>query len=127
MVKRVVDTGSAQGSYSSAVVIGNHCYVSGTGGLLPGTAQLVDGGIETEITQALKNLASTVEAAGFTLADVVSTTCYLRSLDDWPTLDAVYRTYFVSEPPTRAAVVVNDMPFGANIEITAIAVRDTDE
>lgn len=124
MPKRTVNTGSAIGPYSSAVVAGNHCYVAGTGGFTPGTNQLVGGGIAAEIKQALDNLASTVEASGFRLADVVSVTCYLRSMDDWPLLNEIYSSYFQDDRPARAAVGVDDMPGGVNVEFTCVAWRD---
>lgn len=126
MSKRVVNTGSALGPYSSAVVAGNHCYVAGVGGFLPGTMTLVEGGIEAEIRQTMKNLEATIAQAGFRLEDVVSTTCYLRDLNHWPLLNDIYSLYFSEEPPARAAVVVADMPGGANIEITCIAWRAAD-
>jgi 2-iminobutanoate/2-iminopropanoate deaminase len=127
MPKKVVNTGSALGPYSSAVVAGDTCYVAGTGGFVPGTTRIVEGGIEAEIRQTMKNLESTITQAGFRLQDVVSTTCYLRHIEHWPLLNDVYSGYFGHEPPARAAVVVGDMPAGANIEITCVAWRGKDD
>jgi 2-iminobutanoate/2-iminopropanoate deaminase len=124
MPKKAINTGGALGPYSSAIVAGNHCYVAGTGGFVPGTAQIVEGGVEAEIRQTMVNLESVITAAGFELADVVSVTCYLRSMDDWPLLNEIYRGYFTAEPPARAAVAVADMPGGCNVEITCVAWRD---
>lgn len=124
MPKRVVNNGSALGPYSSAVVAGNHCYVAGTGGFLPGTTRLVAGGVEAEIRQTMKNLEAIITQAGFRLDEVVSTTCYLRDLDDWPLLNDIYKGYFGTDAPARAAVGVADLPAGAGVEITCVAVRD---
>ena len=124
MPKKVINTGSEIGPYSSAVVTGNHCYISGTGGFMPGTTRLADGGIKAEIRQTMKNLEATITQAGFRLEDVVSVTCYLRNLDDWALLNEIYRGYFEHDAPARAAVVVSDLPGGANIEITCVAWRE---
>ncbi|GAA1749196.1 Rid family detoxifying hydrolase [Nonomuraea bangladeshensis] len=123
MSKRVINSGSALGPYSSAVVAGDHCYVAGTGGLVPGTAQVVEGGIEAEIRQTMDNLQSVITEAGFRMDEVVSVTCYLRDMADWPLLNKIYSTYFTDEPPARAAVAVGDMPAGLNVELTCIAWR----
>lgn len=123
MTKKTVTTGAELGPYSAAVVAGDTCYVAGTGGFLPGTTTLVDGGIEAEIRQTLKNLETTITQAGFRLQDVVSTTCYLSDLAHWPLLNDIYRSYFDTDPPARAAITVGEMPGGANIEITCIAWR----
>lgn len=124
MSKRVVNTGNSIGPYSSAVVAGNHCYLAGIGGFIPGEATLVDGGIEAEIHQTMKTLETTIAQAGFRMQDVVSATCYLRDLRHWSLLNEIYTDYFDDEPPARTAVVVGDMPGGANIEITCIAWRE---
>ncbi|MGW2056814.1 RidA family protein [Streptomyces sp. NPDC001840] len=124
MSKKAISTGNALGPYSSAVVTGNHCYVAGTGGFIPGTRTLAEGGIEAEIRQTMLNLESVITEAGFRLRDVVSMTCYLRDLDHWPLFNEIYEGYFAEEPPARATIAVSDMPFGSNIEITCVAWRD---
>lgn len=124
MPMKFMNTGSAIGRYSSAVIAGNHCYIAGTGGFVPGTSRIAEGGIEAEIRQTMKNLEATITQAGFRLQDVVSVTCYLRNLDHWPVLNEISSDYFDHEAPARAAVAVNDLPAGANIEITCIAWRE---
>ncbi|MFF3372150.1 RidA family protein [Streptomyces sp. NPDC002680] len=123
MVKTVVNNGSALGPYSSAVVAGDYCFVAGTGGLVPGTKRVAEGGIEAEIRQTMENLKSVITEAGFRMAEVVSVTCYLRDLADWSTLNEVYGPYFPEEPPARAAVAVADLPAGLNVELTCVAYR----
>ena len=87
--KRAVHTGSELGPYSAAVVAGEHCYVAGMGGFKPGTREIVEGGIEAETKTTLDNLAATLRQAGFRLEDVVSATCYLRDLSNWPVFNEV--------------------------------------
>jgi 2-iminobutanoate/2-iminopropanoate deaminase len=122
MPKTVVTTGAEIGPYSGAVVAGDTCYVSGTGGFLPGTTTLPET-IELEIRQSLENLRSVVSSAGFGMDEVVSVTCYLRDVDDWPLLNEIYAEYFTGEPPARAAVVVKELPAESNVEISCIAWR----
>lgn len=125
MSKKVIQNGSSLGPYSQAVVVGNHCYVAGIGGFLPGTATLVDGDRAAEIHQTMKNLEDVIGTAGYCMSDIVSVTAYLRLISDWPTFNEVYGTYFEPESaPARAVVGVADLPAGANVEVTCIAVRD---
>jgi 2-iminobutanoate/2-iminopropanoate deaminase len=124
MLKQAISAGTQLGPYSSAVVTRNHCYVAGTGGFVPGTSRLVEGGVEAEFRQAMRNLDAVLAQAGFTLADVVSMTCYLSDLAHWPLFNEIFTECFAVDPPARATIAVNEMPAGANIEITCVAWRD---
>ena len=125
MTRRIIQNGSSIGPYSQAVVVGDHCYVAGTGGFLPGTAQLADGGREGEIRQTMKNLEAVLSGAGYGFADIVSLTCYLRDVDDWPLFNEIYSAYFdPSATPARAVVGVADLPAKASVEVTCVAVRE---
>ncbi|WP_194238298.1 RidA family protein [Streptomyces spongiae] len=125
MSKRIIQNGSSLGPYSQAVIVGNHCYVAGTGGFLPGTAQLVEGGKEAEIRQTMKNLEAVIGEAGYSMSDIVSVTAYLRDVSDWPTFNEIYSTCFEPESaPARAVVGVAELPAGANVEVTCVAVRE---
>ncbi|MEU5031795.1 RidA family protein [Streptomyces sp. NPDC021218] len=125
MSKKIIRNGSSIGPYSQAVIVGNHCYVAGTGGFLPGTAQLVEGGLEAEIRQTMKNLEAVINQAGYQMDDIVSVTAFLRDIDDWPTFNDIYSTYFQPDAtPARAVVGVAELPAGANVEVTCVAVRE---
>ncbi|KUN89283.1 RidA family protein [Streptomyces griseoruber] len=124
MTKRVIQNGSSIGPYSQAVVVGDTCYVAGTGGFLPGTSQLVEGGTEAEIHQTMKNLQGVIDEAGYQMSDIVTVTAFLRDIDDWPLFNTIYSDYFSPEAaPARAVVGVADLPAGANVEITCVAHR----
>lgn len=123
MSKQVINNGAAIGPYSTAVIAGNHCYFSGLGGFVPGGTTVVEGGIEAEIRQTMENLVSTVGLAGYQVADLVSVTCYLRDLGDWPMLNEIYAQYFDDAPPARAAVAVADLPANSNVELSCVAWR----
>jgi 2-iminobutanoate/2-iminopropanoate deaminase len=97
-------------------------YVPGTIGNLPGTSQLPDG-VEAQVRQALENIRATLAAAGTDLAHVVSANVFLSDTRHFAAMNAVYRTYFPDDPPTRATVGV-DLPVpGALVQISMVAVK----
>lgn len=122
--RRIVSTPSAPaaiGPYSQAVVHGGLVYCSGQVALDPATKALVPGGIEEQTRQVVKNLGAVLAAAGSSFARVVKTTVYLKSMDDFPRMNAVYGTAFESAPPARATVAVAKLPLDALVEIDCIA------
>lgn len=114
----------AIGPYSQGVRAGNLLFVSGQIPLDPETGRMIDGGIEVQAEQVLRNIAAVVEASGGKLTDVVKTTVYLKDLGDFEKVNGVYGRFFAEHRPARAAVEVSDLPKGAKIEIEAIAVID---
>ena len=124
MPKKVITEGISWGPYSTAVVAGNFCYVSGQAGIDPASNEPVGGGIENETRQTLDNMKAVLEAAGYTLDDVVKVNCYLRDHDNWDAMNSVYGTYFPANRPARATVEIGKMAPGLNIEIDCVAWRD---
>jgi 2-iminobutanoate/2-iminopropanoate deaminase len=121
----VIATGRAPaaiGPYSQAVRTGSLVFCSGQIPLDPATGQLVEGGIEAQTARALDNLTSVVAAAGLTLGDVVKTTVFLVSMDDFPAMNEVYARYFEEDPPARSTIGVAALPKGALVEIEAVAI-----
>jgi 2-iminobutanoate/2-iminopropanoate deaminase len=84
---------------------------------------IADRSIEAETRQVLDNLRAVVEAAGFTMADIVSTTVFMADLNEFARMNAVYATYFPNRPPARATVQAARLPRDVKIEIAAIAAR----
>jgi 2-iminobutanoate/2-iminopropanoate deaminase len=127
--KHVVATEEAPaaiGPYSQAVVVGGMVYTSGQVGLDPASGQLVDGGIEAQTQQVLRNLAAVLTAAGSGLAKVVKTTVFLKDMNDFAAVNAIYAQYLVPEgavPPARSTVEVVRLPRDARVEIEAIALK----
>lgn len=122
MAKRIVSNGVSIGPYSPAVVAGGFCFLSGQGGLDPETRLVIDGDIQEEMRVALENVSALLGQAGFSLEDVVSVTCYLTSMADWPAMNEVYARYFPKETaPARAAVGVKELPAGTRVEVSCIA------
>lgn len=112
---------SAVGPYSQAVRAGEFIFVSGQVGIDPRTGSMVDGGLAEQVHQALKNIAAILEEAGGGLHSIVKTTVLLQSMDDFKAMNEVYTTYFVDDPPARAAFEVGRLPLDALVEIEAIA------
>jgi 2-iminobutanoate/2-iminopropanoate deaminase len=111
----------AIGPYSVAIQIGNLVFTSGQIGLDPESGTLVAGGIEAETRQVLTNIKNILESAGSGLDKVVKTTVYLREMNDFSRMNAVYGEFFTQNPPARAIAQVSGLPKGAVIEIDAIA------
>lgn len=84
--------------------------------------ELVDGGVEAQLRQAMANVQSIVQEHGGTLADIVKVTLYFADIDDFWRATEVYREYFeVGRFPARTALQAAALPFGAAIEVEAIA------
>lgn len=111
------------GPYSQAVRVGDRLFVAGQIGVDPASGALASGGAAAETRRALQNLQAVVEAAGFTLADVVETEIFLADLERFAEVNAVYAEFFPSDPPARATVQVARLPKNAAVEIRLSAVR----
>jgi len=109
------------GPYSQGIAASGLLFVSGQIPLDPDTGRLVEGDIEVQTEQVLKNLVAVLQAAQLNAENVVKTTIYLADLADFPKVNAVYGRYFASEPPARATIEVSALPAGARVEIDAIA------
>ncbi len=112
---------AAIGPYSQAVVAGSTVYTSGQVALDPVTGAMVEGGVAEQSAQVLTNLRAVLEAAGSSLGRVLKTTVYLRSMDDFAAMNAVYEQAFGSSLPARATVAVVGLPKDALVEIDAVA------
>ncbi len=113
---------AAIGPYSQAIAAGGLLFCSGQVALDPATKSLVDGGVEEQTHQVLKNLRAVLEAGGASFKDVVKTTIYLADLDDFALVNEIYGKVFTENPPARATVQVSRLPLDVWVEIDAIAV-----
>src|SRR5690606_25377326 len=96
---------------------------SGQIALSPETGALVQGTVEEETRQVLKNLEAVLAAAAYSFADVVKTTIFLRDMGDFGAVNAVYAEYFTEQAPARETVAVAGLPKNVNVEISVIAWR----
>ena len=124
MSKTLIQTAQAPaaiGPYAQAVRAGNLLFVSGQIPLDPATGLMVTGDITVQTERVLKNLAAILEAAGSSLARVLKTTVYLRDLEDFGKMNAVYAKFLGEDPPARATVQAARLPRDAAVEIDLIA------
>ena len=115
---------AAIGPYSQAVRVGDFVYTSGQVALDPATGQIVSGGIEAQTTRVLENLKAVLEAAGASLAQVVKTTVFLKNMNDFAAMNAIYGQYLAPEgtiAPARSTVEVARLPKDVLVEIEVIA------
>lgn len=126
-MRQIIKTDKAPkaiGPYSQAVKKGNMLFTSGQIGLDPDSMKVVEGGIEEQTVQVMKNLLSVLGAAGMTFGNVVKTTCYLSDMDHFKVFNTVYGSFFDEEnAPARATVAVKTLPMGVLVEVDAIAVE----
>ncbi|XP_049628377.1 2-iminobutanoate/2-iminopropanoate deaminase [Suncus etruscus] len=126
LIKKVIHTtksSAAIGPYSQAVLADRTLYISGQIGLDPSSGQLVPGGVAAEAKQALTNMGEILKAAGCDYTNVVKTTVLLADINDFNTVNDVYKQYFKSNFPARAAYQVSALPKGSRVEIEAIALQ----
>ena len=112
---------AAIGPYSQAIKTGNLLFLSGQIAIDPKTNQMSTGSVEEQTKQALDNLDAVLKAGGMTMENVVNTTVFLKDVNDFGKMNAVYATYFKEKPPARATVQVARLPRDALVEISAIA------
>ena len=108
--------------FSEAVRVGNTLYLSGQLGNLPGTHELVQGGIAEETRQTLKNIGATLERHGSNLQNLVKCTIFLADINEWPQMNEVYKTFFTKHYPARSAMAGSGLAIGARVEMECIAV-----
>lgn len=112
---------AAAGPYSQATKYNGVVYVSGTMPLVPETGEVAQGGIEGQARQALDNLTAVLEEAGSSLEQVLKTTVFLKDMNDFATINAIYAEYFKTDAPARSCFGVVKLPKDVLFEIECIA------
>ena len=111
---------SAIGPYSQAVVANGMVYTSGQIALTP-EGVMLENDIAVQTKQVLRNLTAVLQEAGSDLDQVIKTTIFLASMDDFVTVNEIYAEAFGSHKPARSTVAVKTLPKNALVEIDAIA------
>lgn len=111
---------AAIGPYSQAVRSGGMVYVSGQIPLTP-AGELVEGDVEAQTEQVLRNLAAVLEAAGSSLDRVVQVSAFLADMDDFARFNEVYARHFREPYPARAVVEVARLPKNVRVEVACVA------
>jgi len=109
--------------FSQVVEANGFVFLAGQVGSAPGHSGAGPGGIEAEARQMLENVGRLLRAVGLDFADVVKSTVYLVDFDEFAQMNAVYREFFPTEPPTRATVGVTRLAQDYRVEIEVIAAR----
>jgi len=123
LLKQVIATDNAPGAigpYSQAVRIGDMLYTSGQLGMNPATGEFPST-VEEQAKQSLNNVKAILEAAGGHMGQIVKTTVFLKDMNDFAQVNAVYSTFFEQPYPARSAVEVARLPKDALIEIEVVA------
>lgn len=111
----------AIGPYSQAIAANGFVFCAGQTPIDPATGDLVPGGIDAQTHQVLRNLGAVLQAAGSGYNRVVKTTVFLKNMNDFAAMNAVYATYFKDAPPARSTVEVARLPKDCIVEIECIA------
>jgi 2-iminobutanoate/2-iminopropanoate deaminase len=117
------DAPQAIGPYSQAIKANGFIFVSGQIPIDPATQQVVAGDVAAQTDRVLRNLSEILEAAGSGLGKVVRCGVFLKNMDDFTAVNAVYGKYFSSAPPARSTVQVARLPKDVLIEIDVIALE----
>ena len=120
------DAPAAIGPYSQAVRVGEMLFASGQIPIDPKSGNLVSGGITEQTTQVMENIKAVLNKAGIDLIHVVKTTVFLKSMNDFAAMNAVYAKYMAPEgviPPARSTVEVARLPKDALVEVEVIAME----
>jgi 2-iminobutanoate/2-iminopropanoate deaminase len=113
----------AIGPYCHAMNVGNLVFCSGQTPLDPETMTLVGTSIEEQTRRVLENLSIVLVGVGLTLQHIVKTTVYLKDMEDFQGMNAVYQEVFQGHKPSRTTIAVKQNPLDALVEIECIAER----
>jgi 2-iminobutanoate/2-iminopropanoate deaminase len=123
-MREVVATPNAPqaiGPYSQAIRANGLIFVSGQVAIDPATQQVIEGDVAAQTERVMKNLSAILAAAGSGLNRVLRSTVFLKSMNDFAAMNAVYGKYFSSAPPARSTVEVSRLPRDVLVEIDVIA------
>lgn len=122
--KKVVSTNTAPaaiGPYSQAIQAGNLLFLSGQLPVNPKTGEFAGSDVTTQARQSIENIRAILESIGLSLADVVKTTVFLKDMNSFAAMNAVYQEFFPADPPARSCVEVSRLPKDALVEIESVA------
>jgi len=127
MARSIITTDGAPaaiGPYAQGVRVGNLIFTAGQGGLDPITGQVVPGGIKEQTERTIANLKAVLEAGGSSLGQVVKATVFLKDINDFAAMNAVYGSFFEGDSdtlPARTTVEVARLPRNLLVEIEVVA------
>jgi 2-iminobutanoate/2-iminopropanoate deaminase len=123
-MKQPISTSNAPaaiGPYCQAIQAGGFLFLSGQIPLDPATGQIVEGDIDVQTERVIQNLTAVLAAAGAGLDKVVKTTVFLKDMNDFARMNAVYAKHFPAPAPARSTVEAARLPRDVRVEIDLIA------
>jgi len=112
------------GPYNQAISYDNMIFVSGQIPLNPKNGSLVKSGIREQTKQVMENLKAILYEANFQINDIVKTSIFLKSMENFAEVNEEYGKYFENSiPPARETVEVSKLPLDVNVEISCIAIK----
>ncbi len=114
---------AAIGPYSQAIEANGLVFASGQIPVNPATGEIPEG-IEAQAEQVMTNMKNLLEAAGTSMENVVKTTVFIKSMDDFGTINGIYSKYFEKDCPARSCVEISRLPKDVLLEMEAIAVKE---
>lgn len=109
--------------FSDAVIVGDMIYLSGNLGNVPGTFQLVEGGIRAETKQTMENIQTVLAANGAKMADIVKCQVFIADIKEWGIFNEEYVKFFPNKKPARSALGANGLALGARVEVECMACK----
>jgi 2-iminobutanoate/2-iminopropanoate deaminase len=125
MKHQIIHTDNAPkaiGPYSQAVKAGNMLFVSGQVPFVPETMEIVEGDVQAQTAQSLKNVQAILAEAGLDFSHVVKSTVFIKDMNEFAAINEVYAQYFGENKPARACVEVARLPKDVKVEIEVIAI-----
>ena len=123
MNKTIIETTNAPGAigpYSQGWTVGDLIFTSGQIPVDPATGAIADG-IEAQAHQVFRNLTAVLQAAGSDMSKAVKTTVFIKNMDDFATVNAIYAGYFTEPFPARSCVEVARLPKDVLVECEVVA------
>ncbi|MEG1554692.1 MAG: RidA family protein [Rikenellaceae bacterium] len=124
-MKKIINSTKAPkaiGPYSQAVEVGGTLYISGQIPVDVVTGKFSDD-VAEQTEQVMKNIGYILSEAGYNYNNVVKSTIFIKNMNDFATINAIYAKYYTSEMPARSTVEVSKLPLGVSVEIETIAVK----
>ncbi len=125
MEKKIISTDKAPaaiGPYSQAIEVNGMVFTSGVIPVVPSTGEIPEG-IEAQAKQAIGNLVALLGEAGVKPENVIKTVVFIKNMDDFSKINAIYSEFFKTDCPARSCVEVARLPKDVLIEIEAIGIK----
>ena len=108
------------GPYSQAVLSNGFLFCSGQIAIDPKSGEVMKGSVSEQTELVMKNIEALLKASSLHFSDIIKTTIFLTSMNDFAQVNEVYGKYFKENPPARSTIAVAGLPKGVNVEIEVI-------